>query len=359
MGSHETAGRGHSRRTVLAGVGSVGALSIAGISPTSVSAAEIEEQEVDPYTRATYRAIADAIVPETPGLDDELGPEHVPGGLDVSLEEFLLYGLNHFHEIQAESVADDAGFQFDEGVVIEHVDTLINGATSGVERMLELAGFEDAEDVFGAFEEMETEVLGANDDTGAAQVAVTMETSDGTASRVTETYPYAELFAVIFDLVAAEFVVRERNDDELGTEGDFPPGGLFTQLSRRDRLRCLDSIIDGGLLATVDDVVGKILPTVGILKFGVMALHGLTVIGHYSEWAGYGETRAEPPNDRELEVPQDEVLGHRQAEFPGLEPGYAAHRGVAVDAFVENEWEDHFEDDDDDDWDWGWDWGWS
>ena len=46
--------------------------------------------DVDPHTRVTFRAIADAVVPETPGLADEIGPEHVSGGLAVELDEFTV-----------------------------------------------------------------------------------------------------------------------------------------------------------------------------------------------------------------------------------------------------------------------------
>jgi hypothetical protein len=43
---------------------------------------------VDPHTAVTFRAIADAVVPETPELETELGPEHVPGGLAIGLDDF-------------------------------------------------------------------------------------------------------------------------------------------------------------------------------------------------------------------------------------------------------------------------------
>ncbi len=46
--------------------------------------------DVDPHTRVTLRAIANAVVPETPDLADELGPEHVPGGVAIVLEDFAI-----------------------------------------------------------------------------------------------------------------------------------------------------------------------------------------------------------------------------------------------------------------------------
>ena len=58
----------------------------------------------DLHTLATYRAVVDAVVPETPDLAAELGSEHVPGGLAVALDDFLVvyvndlfqFGLPHF-----------------------------------------------------------------------------------------------------------------------------------------------------------------------------------------------------------------------------------------------------------------------
>lgn len=51
------------------------------------------------YAEVTFRAAVDAVVPETPELGDELGAEHVPGGLDVDLDEFVVEYV-------------DRGFQF-------------------------------------------------------------------------------------------------------------------------------------------------------------------------------------------------------------------------------------------------------
>ena len=44
--------------------------------------------EVDSHTAVTFRAVADAVVPETPDLGEDPGPEHVPGGLANDLDEF-------------------------------------------------------------------------------------------------------------------------------------------------------------------------------------------------------------------------------------------------------------------------------
>ena len=45
-------------------------------------------------TTLTFRAVADAVVPGTPDLADELGREHAPGGQTVGLGDFLLDYVN-------------------------------------------------------------------------------------------------------------------------------------------------------------------------------------------------------------------------------------------------------------------------
>ena len=45
---------------------------------------------VDVHTMITFRAVIDAVIPETPALGDDLGPDHVPGGLAIGLEDFVI-----------------------------------------------------------------------------------------------------------------------------------------------------------------------------------------------------------------------------------------------------------------------------
>lgn len=42
------------------------------------------------HVRVTFRAAVDSVIPRTPELEAELGPEHVPGGNDIGLAEFLI-----------------------------------------------------------------------------------------------------------------------------------------------------------------------------------------------------------------------------------------------------------------------------
>lgn len=53
------------------------------------------------YTRTTIRAVADAVIPRTPELEESLGAEHVPGAVDVDLESYLADAYDNFHEIHA------------------------------------------------------------------------------------------------------------------------------------------------------------------------------------------------------------------------------------------------------------------
>lgn len=59
------------------------------------------------YTRGTFAALVDALLPETPELEAR-GSEHVPGGLEVGLEEAVVERVNNFVETQgAAALAGD------------------------------------------------------------------------------------------------------------------------------------------------------------------------------------------------------------------------------------------------------------
>lgn len=50
---------------------------------------------IDPHTKATFQALADAIVPYTPLLE-VLGTEQVPGAMESQLDEYIIWQLDHF-----------------------------------------------------------------------------------------------------------------------------------------------------------------------------------------------------------------------------------------------------------------------
>lgn len=79
-----------SRRTVLRGVAAGGGtVAVSGSASASESSLTFET-----HTEITFRAVVDAVLPETPELAEPLGAEHVPGGLAVGLDEFLITYAN-------------------------------------------------------------------------------------------------------------------------------------------------------------------------------------------------------------------------------------------------------------------------
>lgn len=53
-------------------------------------------EDVD--TVVTFRAVTDAVLPKTPALGDELGPEHVLGGLAIDLNDFLVTYIDNMFQ---------------------------------------------------------------------------------------------------------------------------------------------------------------------------------------------------------------------------------------------------------------------
>lgn len=119
--------------------------------------------DVDPHTRVTFRAIADAVVPETPGLAEEIGPEHVSGGLAVELDDFAVtyvddgfqLGLPHLGPQGNIPIADPVAHLLDSAALtlLERGD---NERDPDVDRALSLLGPDDpsptiVEDVVGPF----------------------------------------------------------------------------------------------------------------------------------------------------------------------------------------------------------------
>lgn len=79
------------------------------------------EPDEDIHTQITFRSVTDAVIPKTPELATVLGPEHVPGGLDIDLDDFLVtyvndlfqFGLPHFGSIGNLPLADPVAHVLD------------------------------------------------------------------------------------------------------------------------------------------------------------------------------------------------------------------------------------------------------
>lgn len=82
----------HTRRSLLRGLAATGTVGWA--TTGSVGGTPAEAPNTDPHTRETFSALLEAIIPETPELAEELGPEYEPGAVSVGLDEFFVTFLN-------------------------------------------------------------------------------------------------------------------------------------------------------------------------------------------------------------------------------------------------------------------------
>ncbi|WP_424019152.1 hypothetical protein ACOZ4N_06675 [Halorientalis pallida] len=317
-----------SRRTVMAGAAGMATLSI----PSGFAAADVN---ADGHTLATYRALVDGIVPRTP----QLGGEQVPGAADVELEKFLIYNVNYGSDLPSiDQITGDLASSLE-----VDLPSASDALESLIERLESLLGFSvtDAlgitrDEVFGALEGIS---LSIGDDTSILTVESDAN-GDGnveTTRKEQATISIASIFAMILDLFAVVFVWRGKNEDLPSTSPAVENGGFFTYLSETDRARCLEYVID------ISDPLGgledEILPIPDLLEKIAVNCFVLTYFGYYNEWAGYGDTKTDAPNDRELQKPSSEVQGHRQVGYPGPAKGYADFRGFPIDGFRDNDWD--------------------
>lgn len=328
----------------MKGIGGLAALSMSNTTVAQAQGVLEDPLSTDPHTRDTYRSIVDAIIPRTPELEAELGPEHVPGGLDVELEKFLIWDFNHFQEIRIEMVTEKAGSGPKMPVSLLETALDTTGLGSPLDALMNLAGVGDLLGLdfdrhaldehltFGAFERLDTSFTNLDSTSdGPAVFDLLVETANESIHQVLQNYPYAPAFALVFDVVAAEFIARGENEDAISRDrSQFPAGGTFVQLSPQDRLRCLWTIVEGGVIDRLDALISPLLPQVGILKYVVMAVNGLHGFGYYTEWSGLGSTKTANSTDREMQKPPDEVQSRTQSGYPGPAPGYSANWRHAV-----------------------------
>lgn len=325
---------------MLQGAGGFAALSMSGTTLAEArEAGALDATPTDPHTRDVFRAIVDAIVPRTPQLADELGDHHEPGALDAEIERFLIWDFDHFQEVRAEALTSASRSRFEAAFSVDDLD-LRTGLLGTTDRLFEQQTLDgvDLRPPLGALERFEVTVARVPE-TGPVDLDVVVETTNETVHRTMQNYPYAEALATAFELVAVEFVATGRNRERPAPVAEaFPAGGPFVRLAPRDRLRCLDAIIHGSIVDRLDDRLGEFLPALGVLKFAVMGVFGLTALGYYSEWPAYGATRTATPNERTLAAHPGDAVGRRQTGYPGPAPGYPAHRGFEVQRFRENDW---------------------
>lgn len=261
---------GIDRRTLLRGVAGAGALAA---FPSAEAAARLAAKS-DPTTRATYRAVVDAVVPETPEVAAELGEEHGPGGLEVSLDAYLVEFVNTMFsmwdapELEADLAADLSVEAPDEAPTDADV-TLSPGFDAEQRRELNLR--------------------------------------------------LAELVAKVCDVAAVELLARADNESAPDPTR-FEGGGPFASLDRRDRLRALAMLDEKGV--DTADLPGPVLEaTAGLVPQLVVAF---TQVVYYSEWEGHEDISA-APSEREFDG--EGLQSWAQTDFPGVLDGAAAFRG--------------------------------
>lgn len=251
------------RRTLVRSVGAAGGLSILSAAAEAASDDEPPVPDTDPHTQLTYAAVVDAVIPRTPEVGADLGDEHVPGGLEIGLDAYL----------------------------VEYVNTLFSGLTPVGDRTGDLRL---AEPMATLLEEAAIELLarGRNDDQPSPRF--------------------------VEDLTDRSTTVGEAID--------VAAAGLFPRLSRRDRLNAM-TLFDEKELDTAPITDGTPVPLFesdGGLVPTLMV--GFTEVVYYSEWQGYEDITV-PPSEREFTNDDDVIQSWRQSEFPGFADGHQAFRG--------------------------------
>lgn len=136
--------------------------------------------------------------------------------------------------------------------------------------------------------------------------------------------PLSKSTAILLDLGAEQFI-RTSHAVQPQDSCQFPCGGIFSTLSRSDRL---SSVM---LLDRLDISLQRLpLPyqnNPALIQVIMSSINQLTLFGYYSEWYGYGSTRLFPTEFRRFEYypPGWGLVG-----YPGPSFGYRDFRGFIL-----------------------------
>lgn len=120
------------------------------------------------------------------------------------------------------------------------------------------------------------------------------------------TIPYTNLIAEILNIAAYRFLSMEGNDNRIYEQNRV----YFAELPPEDRFRAL-SLFDQFDEYFSDFTIFQQYP--GLVDI-TSSLYRFVILGYYSEWFGYGTTRLEEPNRREM---QYDPLSWEQIGYPG------------------------------------------
>ena len=281
------------RRTVLRGIAATGGFTAL---PARGAGRPVDPGTTDPHTRATFAAAVDAIVPETPELESELGPEHVPGALETGVHDYMVHYVN---------------------------ELFAAGSPVSQEPNLRLA-----------------ELVAALLDAAAAEAVARGEATPDPAVLTDLLSRIGEPADALGD--PETLVADLRRGDVTGALGlgETAGGGTFALLAPEGRLRAL-SMFDDRELDTAELPGPLVEADLGLIPTLVV---GFSEVIYYSEWEGY-EDITRPPSEREHANDPTAVQAWRQTGYPGFADGYAAYRGYwgAADSSLGagETWRDH------------------
>lgn len=132
--------------------------------------------------------------------------------------------------------------------------------------------------------------------------------------------PLAEPIAVVLDIAAEQFIYEE-GYRRIQDSGVFPGWGGFSDLSAANRFYALTLLEQNSQYFV--GIPAYFRENVGYLRAINTTLSRYTMMGYYSEWSGYGNTRLDSPNQRILEF---FPLSWKQIDYPGPSLGYHALR---------------------------------
>lgn len=138
-----------------------------------------------------------------------------------------------------------------------------------------------------------------------------------------KTIPLSKPTAMLLDASADQLV--NANLLHAAAKSYFPGGGMFSCLSRTNRLRVLTALENIEL--DLYSLPSPYQNNAGLIQYMTDALNRLAMFGYYSEWPAYGSTRLYPPSYRRLEYfpPVWEQVG-----YPGVAYGYRDFRGFLL-----------------------------
>lgn len=107
--------------------------------------------------------------------------------------------------------------------------------------------------------------------------------------------------------------------------GAFPREGVFSTLSRSERLRAINLL--ERLEVPLESLPEPFTNNPGLTQSMKNTITQLTFLGYYSEWTGYGSTQFNRPEYKRIEY---FPMGWIQTKYPGPAFGYRKLRGFLL-----------------------------